>query len=74
MSNHDENGIIWCSMIFAQNIPFTLFMEKAKYSLENHAFSIWPKALDNETAMDKGWLLYSTRQQDEEHLPLCQRL
>ena len=43
-------------------------MEKAKSSLENMNFSLWPKASDNENTMDVGWLLYSTRAQDEERL------
>ena len=40
-------------------------MEKTRHSLENQAFSLWPKASDHELATDAGWLLYSTRQQDE---------
>jgi len=43
-------------------------MEKAKYSLENNDFSLWPKASDNENTTGVGWLLYSTRAQDEERL------
>jgi len=43
-------------------------MEKVRYALENQYFSLWPKASDNETATDVGWLLYSTRHQDEERL------
>jgi len=43
-------------------------MDKAKYSLENNDFSLWPKASDNENSTDAGWLLYSTRAQDEERI------
>ena len=43
-------------------------MDKAKSSLENNEFSLWPKASDNENTTDVGWLLYSTRVQDEERL------
>jgi hypothetical protein len=43
-------------------------MEKTRYLFENQAFGLWPKASDYETAMDLGWLLYSTRYQDEESL------
>ncbi len=43
-------------------------MDKAKSSLENNEFSLWPKASDNENTTDVGWLLYSTRAQDEERL------
>jgi len=49
-------------------MPFLAFMEKAKHSLENNDFSLWPKATDNENMTDVGWLLYSTRAQDEERL------
>jgi len=66
MSPRDEAGIIWCSIILAQSNPFSIFMEKVKYSLDNNAFSLWPKASDNETATDIGWFLNSTRMQDED--------
>ncbi len=68
LSPRDEEGVSWCSLILAQPIPFTTFMDKAKYSLENNDFSLWPKASDNENSTDVGWLLYSTRAQDEERL------
>jgi len=68
LSNRDESGMRWCSLILAQSIPFSTFMDKAKSSLENNEFSLWPKASDNENTTDVGWLLYSTRAQDEERL------
>ena len=68
LSSRDDNGFNWCGIILAQFIPFLTFMEKAKYSLENNDFSLWPKASDNENTTDVGWLLYSTRAQDEERL------
>jgi len=68
LSPRDDEGTSWCSIILAQAIPFSIFMEKAKYSLENNDFSLWPKATDNENTTDVGWLLYSTRAQDEERL------
>jgi len=68
LSPRDEAGISWCSIILAQAMPFQAFMEKAKYSLENNDFSLWPKASDNENTTDIGWLLYSTRAQDKERL------
>jgi hypothetical protein len=43
-------------------------MEKIRHALENQAFSLWPKASDHELATDAGWLLYSTRLQDEERI------
>jgi hypothetical protein len=68
MSPRDEAGIIWCSIILAQSNSFSIFMEKAKYSLDNQAFSLWPKASDNKSATDIVWLSYSTRQQDKDCL------
>jgi hypothetical protein len=43
-------------------------MDKTRHSLENQAFSLWPKASDHEFATEVGWLLYPTRQQDEERM------
>jgi hypothetical protein len=68
LSPRDDEGVSWCSIILAQAMPFSAFMDKAKYSLENNDFSLWPKASDNENTTDMGWLLYSTRAQDEERL------
>jgi hypothetical protein len=74
LSPRDEEGISWCSVILAQALPFPIFMDKAKYSLENNDFSIWPKASDNENTTDAGWLLHSTRAQDEDRISalLCE--
>jgi hypothetical protein len=68
LSQRDEAGNRWCSLILAQSLPFHSFMEQAKPSLENNNFSLWPKASDNENTTDVGWLLYSTRAQDKERL------
>jgi hypothetical protein len=68
MSSRNKDGLSWCSVILALSIPFSQFIEKVRYSLENQNFSLWPKASDNENAVDIGWLLYSTRHQDEERL------
>jgi len=68
LSPRDDEGISWCSVILAQSIPFPIFMVKVKYSLENNDLGLWPKATDNENTIDAGWLLYSTRAQDEERL------
>jgi hypothetical protein len=61
-----EEGFVWSSIILAQSIPFSIFMEKTGHSLENQSFSLWPKASDHELAADVGWFLYSLRLQDEE--------
>jgi hypothetical protein len=67
-SSRTDEGFVWCSIILAQSIPFACFMEKMRHSLENQAFSFWPKASDHELATDIGWLVYSTRQQDEDRI------
>jgi hypothetical protein len=64
----EDGADVWCSLILAQNLPFLTFMEKARHSLDNNSFSLWPKASDHESASEVGWLLYSTRQQDEGRL------
>jgi len=33
LSPRDEEGISWCSVILAQSLPFSVFIDKAKYSL-----------------------------------------
>jgi len=63
-----RGGVSWRGIVLAQAIPFQIFMDKVKYSLENQDFNLWPKASDNENATDVGWLLYSTRSQDKERL------
>jgi hypothetical protein len=68
MSQRDAEGKRWCSVILAQAVPFSVFKDKAKSSLENNEFSLWPKAPDSKNTTDAGWLLYSTRAQDEERL------
>jgi hypothetical protein len=42
ISPHKEYGAVWCSLILAQNLSFLTFMEKARHSLENNSFSLWP--------------------------------
>ena len=63
-----EEEFVWSSIILAQSISFPNFMEITQQSLENQDFSLWPKASDHELATDVSWLLYSTRQQDEERI------
>jgi hypothetical protein len=43
-------------------------MDKARSSLMNLDYGIFPKACDHERMAEIGWLLYSTCQQDEERL------
>ncbi len=43
-------------------------MDKARSSLMNLDYGIFPRACDHERTAEIGWLLYSTRQQDEERL------
>jgi hypothetical protein len=68
LSPRDDEGVSWYSIILAQALPFSVFMDKAKYSLENNDLSLWPKASDNENSTDVGWLMHSTRAQDKERL------
>jgi hypothetical protein len=53
------------------SLPTSLHLNKNSWiALENRSFSLWPKASDHEVATDVGWLLYSTRQQDEKRITL----
>jgi hypothetical protein len=54
LSNRTAEGFIWSSIILAQSIAFSVFMEKTRHSLENQAFSLWPKASDHELATNAG--------------------
>jgi hypothetical protein len=66
LSNQNDKGNVYCSLILAQNITFLNLMEKARSSLANMEFGIFPKASDHDEAAEVGWLSYSTRFQDEE--------
>jgi hypothetical protein len=43
-------------------------MDKARASLMNLDYGLFPKACDHECTSEIGWLLYSARQQDEERV------
>ena len=68
LSQRNDKGNLYCSLILAQNVSFTDFMDKARSSLMNLDHGIFPKACDHERTAEIGWLLYSTRQQDGERL------
>jgi hypothetical protein len=65
---NETTGFVYCSAILAQNKPFKEVVEKIVGSIRNQDIGVWPKASDHESSTDVGWLLYSTRQQDEERL------
>jgi len=68
ISQRNDKGYIYCSLILAQNKSFSEFMEIARPLLMNMDFGLFPKASDHEVSSEVGWLLYSTRSQDEERL------
>jgi hypothetical protein len=68
LSGRTDKGMVYCSLILAQNLTFHEFMSKARSSLINMEYGLFPKASDHESAGEIGWLLYSTRQQDEERI------
>ncbi len=68
LSNRNDKGNVYCSVILAQNISFHNFMDKARLSLANLEYGLFPKASDHEETAEIGWLFYSVRQQDEERL------
>jgi len=68
LSPRNDKGNMYCRLILAQNISFHDFMDKASSSLMNLDYGIFSKACDHERTAEIGWLLYSTRQQDEERI------
>jgi hypothetical protein len=54
-------------LILAKNITFYI-MDKARQAFINLKYGSFPKASDHEETAEVGWLLYSTRQQDEERI------
>jgi hypothetical protein len=68
LSNRNDEGNMHCSVIVARNITFHELMDKAHSELINLDYGIFPKASDHEDTAEIGWLLYSTRYQDEERL------
>jgi len=64
LSQRDDKG----NMILAQSITFQEFMELARALLINMDYILFSKASDQENAAEIGWMLYSTRSQDEEQL------
>jgi hypothetical protein len=54
-------------LILAKNITFYI-MDKARQAFINFKYGSFPKASDHEETAEVGWLLYSTRQQDEERI------
>jgi len=68
LSSRNNKGNIYCSDILTQNITFNDFMDKARSALINLDYGIFPKASDHKETAEIGWLLHSTRYQDEERL------
>jgi hypothetical protein len=68
LSNRNNKGNVYCSVILVQNISFQNFMDKARLSLANLEYGLFPKACVHEETLEVRWLLYSVHQQDEERL------
>jgi len=68
LSQRNDKGNIYCSIISAQNISSFDFMDKAPSSLMNLDYGLFSKACDHERTAEIGWLLYSTHQQDKERI------
>jgi hypothetical protein len=68
LSNHNDQGNVYCSVILAQNITFYRFLDKARQALMNLEYGLFPKASNHEETAEVGWLLYSMHQHDEERV------
>ena len=49
LSSRDEAGLNWCSIILAQSVPFSIFIEKARYSLKNSDLAFGLRLLTTKT-------------------------
>jgi len=68
LSARNDKGNVYCSLILGQNVSFHEFMDKARLSLTNLDYGLFPKACNHKDTSEVGWLLYSTHQQDKERM------
>jgi hypothetical protein len=63
-----DGGFIYCQLILATSCPIDSLIEKIRPSLMQYNLGLWQRLTDCEQVSDIGWLLYSTRHQDEQSL------
>lgn len=63
-----DGGFIYCRVILATSCPFDSLISKVRPSLMQYELGLWQRPTDCEQVSDIGWLLYSSRHQDEQRL------
>jgi hypothetical protein len=63
--SRNEGGNIYCSLILASSLNTQDLLSAVKYKLAGLGIGLWPRPTDHEQVSDIGWLLYSSRYQDE---------
>jgi hypothetical protein len=63
-----EGGNIYCSLILASSLSTQDLLNAVKYKLAGLEMGLWPRPTDHEQVSDIGWLLYSSRYQDEHRI------
>lgn len=63
-----EGGQVYCRVILALSGTVDNLITKIRPSLQQYEMGLWQRPTDCEQVSDIGWLLYSTRNQDEHRL------
>jgi len=60
-----EGRMFYCNVIRATSKSPSSFMDALSIHLRDNKMGLWQRSIDAEQVSEIGWLLYSTRQQDE---------
>jgi len=63
-----EGGQFYCNVILATSSTPAVFREAIALLLRDNRMGLWQRLIDAEQATESGWLLYSSRQQDEKRV------
>jgi hypothetical protein len=63
-----EGRMFYCNVIRATSKSPSNFMDALSIHLRDNRMGLWQRSIDAEQVSEIGWLLYSTRQQDEKRI------
>lgn len=63
-----EGGQFYCNIILATSISPPSLQDALAIHLRDNRMGLWQQAIDAEQVTEIGWLLYSSRQQDEKRI------
>jgi hypothetical protein len=63
-----EGRMFYCNVIRATSKSPSSFMDALSIHLRDNKMGLWQRSIDAEQVSEIGWLLYSTRQQDEKRI------